>query len=358
MVPNLSKGIVDKLKKRVVEAPELRFSEVGNVLRLHLNECLYSPPPFVVEAINRAAQQINLYPNVDMFNRLRELLARYSGVDADMAYPFPSAGDALKNLFYIFADPGDTVLLLKPTFSSIEQYATVYGLRKVFVELKECGDMWCADVDKLVELAKTSDLVVIDDPNNPTGSPVLGGRKEVIARLAESAKGFVVVDETYHEFCNYTAASMVREYPNIVIVRSMSKAFCMAGARLGYVIAHPDVVRNLAKIAIPFDTSSTALAAGIAALEHTDYFMNIVEKLKKARDRVFAELKAMGIRVYKSYTNFLLIRDSRPLDKLFMERGVAIRRFGPDIYRISIGSEEAAEKVIQIFKELKTSQNI
>jgi histidinol-phosphate aminotransferase len=343
---------LERLKKRVLDTKSYSYEEVHEVLRLHLNECLYKPPPHVVEAVNRVIAESNLYPHLDMFNRFRELLAKYNRIDASMVHPFPGADSALRTLFHAFTDPGDSILFLRPTFSMIEIYSNYFGLRKLCLDLAEGNDTWIVDYDKLVELSKRSDLVVIVDPNNPTGNPVFGGEKKLLESIALSTKGFVVVDETYHEFSGYTVANYVSEFPNVVVVRSLSKAFCLAGFRLGYIIAHPEVLKNVAKVLTTFDIPTPSLAAGIAALDNLDYHMKIIERIKLTREKLYAVLKSMGFKVYKSYANFLLVKDGRALDKHLLNHGIAIKRVGKDLYRISVGSEEAVERLLQALSDL------
>jgi len=347
-----SVDIAKRLKKRVLNTKSYIYKEINNALRLHLNECLYSPSPRVIEAVVNVVTEANLYPRLDMFLELRELLAKYVGVDSDMVYPFPGADSALKTLFYSFTDPGDTVVFLKPSFSMIEIYSDFFGLRKRCVELIDCEDSWIVDPEKLVTASKDSDLVVIDDPNNPTGSLVLGGDKELLERVALSTKGFVVIDETYHEFSGYTAAKYVSEFPNIVIVRSLSKSFCLAGFRLGYIVAHPDVVKSVTKASTTFDIPTPSLAAGIAAFKDLDYYTKIIDEVKQVREEVYRTLKGMGFKVYRSYANFLLVKDSRRLDEYLLSRGIAIKRVGENLFRIGIGSREAMKKFLETLGEL------
>lgn len=344
--------MLERLKKRVLSAESYKYEEVCGSLRLHLNECLYNPPPHIVEAVDRVIAESNLYPHLDMFNGFRELLAKYSKVDIDMVYPFPGADSALRTLFYALTDPGDAVLFLRPTFSMIDVYSDFFGLKKNIIELVESGDTWSIDFSRLTELSKDSNLVVIVDPNNPTGSPIFSGRRELLELVAVNTKGFVVVDETYHEFSGYTVANYVNDFPNVIVVRSLSKAFCLAGFRLGYVIANPHVLKNVTKVLTPFDIPTPSLAAGIAALENLYYHVKVIESVKLMREKLYQELKSMGFKVYKSYANFLLIKDNRQLDKHLLSHGIAIKKVGKDLYRMGIGSEEAANRLLQALREL------
>ena len=227
------------------------------------------------------------------------------------------------------------------------------GLKKLWLNLVEYGDTWVVDTDKLLEFSPKADLIVIVDPNNPTGSKVLGGERSVVEALASKAKGFIIIDETYYEFSGYTVARYINEYPNIIVVRSLSKAFCLAGFRLGYVIADKEVLKNITKVLTPFDIPTPSLAAGIAALENVNYYLKIVEEVKQLREYLYTSLRNMGFKVYRSFTNFLLVKDNRRLDLHLLRYGIAIKRVGEDLYRISIGTKEICDKVVEALRELR-----
>ncbi len=335
-----------------MNAENYQYEEVEEPIRLHLNECVYNPPEHVIKAVVNVLNQCNYYPNKHMFNYFRKLLAEYNGLSIENVYPFPGADAALRTLFLSLTDPGDSVLFVKPTFSMVEIYAKFMGLRRISVDLIEYGDEWVADMNKLIELAKEASLVVLVDPNNPTGNAIIKGDKKFLEAIALNTKGFVIVDETYYEFSGYTVADFVNEYPNIIVVRSLSKAFCLAGFRLGYVIADKDVLSNIVKVVTTFDISTPSLAAGIAALENLDYHMNIIEKIKQLRDYLYLQLKTMGFKVYRSYANFLLVKNSERLDKYLAKFGIAIKRVADDLYRVSIGNEESVEMIIKLLREI------
>lgn len=336
----------------MLESQNYRYEEAEEPYRMHLNECLYNPPEYIIKAVTSTLSQCNYYPNLHMFNRFRLLLAEYNKVSIDNVYPFLGADNALRTLFMALADPGDTILFVKPTFSMIEVYARFMGLDMVTVPLQENDDEWTVDMNLLIELAKNAHLVVLVDPNNPTGNAIIKGDRKILEAIALNTKGFVIVDETYYEFSGYSVARYVNEYPNVIVVRSMSKAFCLAGFRLGYIIADKSVIDSVTKVLTPFDIPTPSLAAGIAALENLDYHLKIIEKIKQLRDYLYSELKRMGFKVYRSYANFLLIRDDRRLDSHLKKFGIAIKRVAQDLYRVSIGNEDSVKLFIESLREL------
>jgi len=339
--------------ERYLDIESYSYSEVSNAIRLHLNECLFPPPDEVLNAIVNSIKGVNFYPNVDMFNRFRTLLAEYAKVDIDNVYPFTGADSALRAIYFILTEPGNSVLYIEPTFSVIKIYARIRRLNEIIIESYPMGEWWRVDIDQLIEKARDADLVIIVDPNNPTGSPILYGDKNLISTLCESTKGFIVIDETYYEFSGYTATPLVNTYPNLIVVRSLSKAFCLAGLRLGYVIADKRIINVLSKPFTPFDIPTPSIAAGIAALENRGYVDRVVNMVKTLREYMYNELRRLGIEVYRSLTNFLLIRDKRDLRSMFMRNGIAIKSLGNDLYRITIGSEEMCRKVIDILRGIQ-----
>lgn len=286
--------------------------------------------------------------NPKLFTEFRELLAEYSGVSYENIFPYPGGDAALRTIFYNLLEAGDEVLLLNPTYGMFDIFSSVKGVSKELVELEDCGDWWCINFSELLSKAKKADLVVIDDPNNPTGSPILKGNPKLISELAEGVRGFVLIDETYFEFSKYTATSLIRDHPNIVIARSLSKAFSLAGFRLGYIISSPELIDVLSKAYTPFDIPLPSLAAGVAALKDRSYVDVVVSTIERNREFMLRELRKLGIKAYNSLTNFILINDSRGLKDLLLRHGVAIKEVGKGLYRVSVGSEKHCSKVLTI----------
>ncbi len=328
------------------------YSEIECSERLHLNECPFSPPDDVLNAIISKVKEVNLYPDVNMFNKFRMMLAEYVGVDVDNVYPFTGADNALRTIYLLLSEPGNSVLYIEPSFSMLKVLARVRMLNEIIVKSYPSDEWWKIDIDELMQKAEKADLIAIVDPNNPTGGPILYGDRNLVESLCENTKGFVVFDETYYEFSGYTIAHLINSYPNLIVVRSMSKAFCLAGLRLGYVIADKRIIDVLSKPYTPFDIPTLSLIAGVTALEHRDYVKRVVDTIKSLREYMFSELRKMGVEVYRSLTNFLLLRDKRDLKSILMSHGIAIKSLGGDLYRITIGSEKACRRVVEVLREI------
>lgn len=324
---------------------------INAVLRLHLNECLYGVPEAVANAIAKYLDRFNLYPSKTLFDRFRELLAEYSRVDKEEVYPFAGADSALRTVFLLLAKPHDKVLHVDPTFMMIYVFISNLGLNSVSVSSYEEGEWWKINIDGLIEKSRNADLVVLVDPNNPTGGPIIKADKGCIDAIARNTKGYLVFDETYFEFADYSVVKYVNDVPKLIVVRSMSKSFCLAGFRLGYIIAEKNIIKKLTSIYTPFDIPTPSLVAGIAALENRGYMERYITEIKSLRERFFWDLKRLGFKVFRSYTNFLVVRDRRPLDEILSKRGIYIKKFGEDLYRITIPPPDFYDKIIKVLVE-------
>jgi histidinol-phosphate aminotransferase len=188
------------------------------------------------------------------------------------------------------------------------------------------------------------DLVFLTSPNNPTGTAL---PLAVIEAVCEQAPGMVVVDEAYSEFARDPAASalaLLPRYPRLVVVRTMSKAFALAGGRLGYLAADPAVVEALLLVRLPYHLSAVTQAVALAALEHADALLASVEAIRSERDALVGWLREQGLTVADSDANFILFgtfADRRAIWQDLLDRGVLIREVGPPQWlRVSIGTAE------------------
>jgi len=340
----------------LLNANEYDFSDIKNGIRLHLNESPFEPPQFIIEAVKSYLSKGNRYQHPELIGRYRELAAEYAKVEPDNIYPSLGADGSIRAIFYNFVEPGDTVVINYPSYSMYSVYSSVKGTKIIRINLKEDNDWWKTDFDELLKQAENAELVVIDDPNNPTGSPMLWAKRDLISQLAENTKGFIVVDEAYYEFAGYTVAPLIYEYPNLLVIRTLSKAFSLASYRLGYLIANEEIVKALLKSSTPFDIPLPSLIAGIAALENPSYVKDIVNEINKNKEILYNGLKKLNLKVYRSMTNFLLIKDKRNLWEMLIKHDIAIRKLYDSFYRITVGTEEQCRIVIEkLGEELENS---
>ncbi|MEM1644714.1 MAG: aminotransferase class I/II-fold pyridoxal phosphate-dependent enzyme [Ignisphaera sp.] len=321
-------------------------------IRLHLNECLYSLPDIIVENVSKALKNCNLYPSEVLFNKFRELLAEYAGVSVDNVYPFTGADSALRTIFYTLVKPRSNVLYVEPTFMMIKVYSRNRNTKELVVESREGGEWWETPLDILLEKSKLADAAFIVDPNNPTGSPIIKARKDLVDLLSKNVREYIVFDEAYYEFAEYTVVPYIGDYPNIIVVRSLSKAFCLAGFRLGYVVADRNIIAKLSSIHTPFDIPTPSIVAGITALENKEYMEKIVGEIKLVRELLFEKLRSMGFKVYRSLANFLLIKDRRDIQEILNKYSIYIKRVGEDLYRITVPPMDIYNRLVKALGEM------
>ncbi len=327
---------------------------------LNVNENPYPPSTAVVadieRAVTEAARDLNRYPDRE-FVALREALAAYLGHGVAPAQVWAANGsnEVMLHLLQAFGGPGRLALSFAPTYSMYPEYArdTHTGW-----EVGHREQDFTLDPDHAVALVRERrpHVVLLPSPNNPTGTAL---PPDVIGALCEALDGGVlVVDEAYAEFRRAgtpSALELLPTYPNLVVTRTMSKAFALAGARVGYLAASTDVCDALRVVRLPYHLSSVTQVVARAALRHADELLGAVDRLRAERDETVEWLRAQGFSVADSDANFVLFGkfpDRHDVWQGLLDRGVLIRETGPDGWlRVSIGT--AAE--MAAFREALTS---
>ncbi|MEU3250495.1 histidinol-phosphate transaminase [Streptomyces sp. NPDC006997] len=340
-------------------------------VRLNTNENPYPLPEALVERIAErvrdAARHLNRYPDrdaVELRTRLAEYLTDTTGHRVGRANVWAANGsnEVIQQLLQTFGGPGRTAIGFEPSYSMHALIARGTGTGWV------CGPR-AADFTLDVEAAGRAiaehrpDVVFLTTPNNPTGNAV--PRESVIAlyEAAQAAKpSIVVVDEAYVEFSHGDSLlPLLQGRPHLVVSRTMSKAFGAAGLRLGYLAADPAVVDAVQLVRLPYHLSAVTQATALAALEHTDTLLGFVEQLKSERDRLVAELRAIGYDVTESDANFVQFGrfdDAHTAWRHLLDRGVLVRDNGvPGWLRVTAGTPEENDAFLDAARELKKEQS-
>src|ERR1700722_6818596 len=336
----------DLAGRRPYGAPQLDVP-----VRLNTNENPYPPSDALVAditaAAGRAAAGLNRYPDRDAV-ALRAALARYLGHGLTTASTWAANGsnEIIQQLLQAFGGPGRSALGFEPSYSMPPIIAQTTSTRWIphpreprEPDLRIDPDTALAAIDR-----HQPDVVFIPSPNNPTGT---AQPLAVIEAIAARAPGMVVVDEAYAEFArdpDASALALLPRCPRLVVVRTMSKAFALAGGRLGYLAADPAVVEALLLVRLPYHLSSLTQAAALAALRHSGELLASVEAIRSERDAVVSWLREAGLVVADSDANFVLFgrfADRRAVWQGLLARGVLVREFGPpDWLRVSVGTPE------------------
>ncbi|MFG2646404.1 histidinol-phosphate transaminase [Streptomyces sp. NPDC048436] len=339
-------------------------------VRLNTNENPYPLPEALVERIaervREAARDLNRYPDrdaVELRTELARYLTRTGGHEVTLANVWAANGsnEVIQQLLQTFGGPGRTAIGFEPSYSMHGLIARGTGTGWISGPR---GEDFTIDVDVAVKTIAEHepDVVFITTPNNPTGNAVPADTVLALYEAAQAANpSMVVVDEAYVEFSHGDSLlPLLAGRPNLVISRTMSKAFGAAGLRLGYLAADPAVVDAVQLVRLPYHLSAVTQATALAALEHTDTLLKYVEQLKRERDRLVSELRAIGYEVTDSDANFVQFgrfEDAHAVWRRILDRGVLVRDNGvPGRLRVSAGTPEENDAFLDAVRELKKEQ--
>ncbi|HEY0186100.1 MAG TPA: histidinol-phosphate transaminase [Cellulomonas sp.] len=324
---------------------------------LNVNENPYPPSPGVVadiaEAVAAAAGGLNRYPDrefLDLRGDLADYLALESGVRvaSEQVWAANGSNEVMLHLLQAFGGPGRTALSFAPTYSMYPEYARDTHTRWVAGRRTEDFEV-DPDAARALIAAERPTVVLLTSPNNPTGTSLgLDVVREVLAAAAEVPGGcVVVVDEAYAEFRRAgvpSALTLLADHPHLAVSRTMSKAFGLAGARVGYLAASRELVDALRVVRLPYHLSAVTQATARAALRHSAELMAQVGSLRAERDALVLWLREHGLRVAESDANFVLFglfADRHAVWQGLLDRGVLIREVGPDGWlRVSVGTPQ------------------
>lgn len=334
-----------------------------SIRRQMSNESNYAPIPAVQEAICNVAAKANYYAEDATYAfSLREKLADYTSVKTENVALGNGSIELLDLLFQVLmAEPGkDEVILLQPDYSAYVPRLKYFGWNVQFAQLS-------AGLDKAADqvmgaISENTKFVLFSRPNNPMGTVMPRGE---IIRMLETGK-LIIVDEAYVEMADEgtSVSEWVSQYDNLIVMRTFSKGFCLAGIRLGYMLADPELVRYINRSRHIFNVNIAAMAAGEAAMDHLDEYRQVFRKLADTRDWLSAELaKIPGFKPVPSQANFVMIdvkdsgKTATQCVDLLLEKGFFVRSFAkkaglePDThFRISVGLREDMEELVTDLK--------
>ncbi len=308
------------------------------LVKLNTNENPYPPSPRVRSAIVQAmrGESLRLYPAPAADDFIAAAAERYR-LPPRMIMAGNGSDELLAMLFRATLGPGDRVAWPAPTYSL---YDTLAAMQEARVAAPGFGPDFELPLAALV--AARARLTIVCNPNSPSGTVAA---QRTLARLARGLNGrLLAIDEAYVDFAEDNSLDLVRRMRNVVVLRSLSKSYSLAGMRLGLCFAHPRVIEQLAKVKDSYNVSRLAIAAGAAALRDTAWASRNVQRIKRARATATRRLLRMGFEVPPSSANFVLARmpghNLAPLYTGLREHGVLVRYFRawPDAMRISIGT--------------------
>ncbi len=332
---------------------------VKGAIKLSSNENPLGPSPEVireiVESIEEGKLNLSLYPWERNEEELRDEILSYVGAGMGNIVIGAGIDGVLDTLVRIFIENGDEALIPVPTFSLYESLVKIAGGIPEYV--KRRADFSIAAKDLLPTCSEKTKMVFISSPNSPTGNCI--SEADVRAIIESMPKAMVVIDEAYVEFADSSLVNLVREYENVLVLRTFSKAFGLAGLRVGYAIIPEWLASHYKKTSIPFSVNSVALTAAMAALRDKEHLRRSVELVKRERPFLEENLQRL-FKVYPSKANFLLVdvspRKAYEVYDALMKSGIIVRDCssfrgaGDSFIRISVGTREQNEKVVDTLK--------
>jgi histidinol-phosphate aminotransferase len=347
---------------------------VAKVFKLSANESPVGPSPKAMEALSAAAHDLQLYPDGSA-RLLREAIAEVHGLNPDwIVVGGEGSGPLLTLLANAYLQPGDEAVLSRHAFLVYEIITRANSATPVIVPEKTTNSAIKVDVDAmLAAVTQKTRMVYIANPNNPTGSYL---NRDEMERLHKGLPGHVllVIDAAYSEYVTAkdyeSGMEMVGRFPNVVMTRTFSKLYGLAGLRLGWVYAPPAICDVLNRIRGPFNTSTLQQETGAAAVRDREHFWKAVEHNNKWLPWITAEIRKTGLRVDDSAANFVLIhfppgaegakgmedgKSAAAADAYLMQRGVILRgvaAYGlPDCLRMTVGTEEQNRLAVSLLQQ-------
>jgi histidinol-phosphate aminotransferase len=325
--------------------------QTGDWVKLNTNENPYLPSPKVREAVaGFAADLLRRYPP-PMADAAREAAAKVCGVDVDWVLCGNGSDDLLSILMRCFVGEQDRVAAPWPTYILYETLTRIQGGRFLTVPW---GTGWSLPGELA---ASRASLIFLANPNSPSGTVVPAER---IADLAKRFDGMIVVDEAYVDFAAADCLELVRSHENVVVLRTLSKGYSLAGIRFGWAVGQPPIIAGMAKVKDSYNCDAVSIAAAAAALADQPYHKACVQKVQSERGRLTEALGACGCDVTESQANFLWVVPIRtPVSQVYdrlRERRILVRTFPqPDLstgMRVTVGTPQQNDRLIEAMKEI------
>ena len=329
--------------------------QVRDCIKLNTNESAWGPSPRLRELLRQVADdQLRLYPD-PVFKQLRAAAASRYGVSPDQVLAGNGSDDCLTVIYRAFLSPGDLVAAPWPTYGLYDTLATLQGVEMVHVDYRVDTQQWHLPRHLAKPGAK---VVLVANPNNPSATltPV-----EQIRQLAYEVDGIVVVDEAYVDFAPDGSSMLphLASHPNVIVLRTFSKSYSLAGARLGLLFAHPELIAQLMKVKDSYNVNALTQALGVAALEDRDHHRALVNDTLRERARLEGELARFGWTWPASAANFLLCEVGAKAGAIYQalkQRGVLVRWWDRPLLssklRITIGRPDQTDLLLQHLKDL------
>jgi histidinol-phosphate aminotransferase len=345
-------SVKEHIEKLEAYLPGQQPREGQRVIKLNTNENPYPPSPWVEEAIRaEVVQSLRLYPD-SKSQRLRETAASLYGIRPGQILCGNGSDEILGILLRTFATPGDPIGYYEPSYSYYKTLGAIHALDLLPTPLGE------DPLDPPLPARRNLRIFFLTNPNSPMGFAL---RPEFVSRLARHVQGVLIVDEAYVDFAGWNCLSLIQELPNILITRTLSKSYSLAGLRVGLAIGAERWIEQMDKVRDHYNVSRVAQAAARVALQDQRHFLENRERILRTRERFSQALEAMGLETVPSEANFVFakLRSPEVASEVFdalTERGIYVRYFPQDGLdrglRISIGTDDEMDRLLKELRDL------
>jgi histidinol-phosphate aminotransferase len=328
----------------------------SDIVKLNYNENLYIPLEKVIPLLKEVAEECDfrIYPQEEE-SRLKQKISEYLQVSTESITIGNSSDEVMERVIRIFLDEGNRAVTFTPTFTIFKYCVEFKGAKFVAVPLK---DDFSVDIEGMhKQFTPEARLLYLCSPNNPTASQL---KPLEIEALIEEFPGIVLVDEAYGEYADYSVVPLINNYENLIVLRTFSKAFSLAGLRLGYAIANPRLAKALDKMPAPYPVNVVSLSMGRKMLENIWLMRESVAALKVERGKLINSLNEIkGVKAFDSKANFVLFQTEKSYEKVYeaaMRKGLVIKKLGKllnyeNCLRTTVGLPQMNSKLLTALRE-------
>ena len=351
----------DWFKKKLEQLSKLKGyqkpDKYSNVIKLDSNENYAIDREFSLDLIKQTQENLDVreYPLSDT-ERLVESLSKYIRMPQEMIGVGNGSDQIIDLILANFASKETKILTSEPTFGFFEERCKLYSIPTIKIPFTKNMTL---ELESFRSKIKKADILYLDSPNNPTGFQF---SKNKLEQLIKEFKGLVIIDEAYVEFADYSIVDMTKKKDNLIVLRTLSKSFGLAGLRVGYFVANKKIANLFSKtIQYPYPLNTIAIEAAILALQKSKKISEITNLIKKERSRIIEKLREMGVfQVFDSKANFVLFNapgSGSRIYKALIEQGIVVKNLGKmgsydGCLRVTVGSEEMNSKFLLAIRDL------
>ncbi|MEK6303020.1 MAG: histidinol-phosphate transaminase [Acidobacteriota bacterium] len=347
---------LDKIKPAVRAISAYTLAPYRASIKLNQNENPFDMPDEIKQEVERrlANRAWSRYPDFDPAS-LIERLAAFAGWKPEGTLAGNGSNELIQATLMVTVAAGTRVVICEPTFTLYRQVVTVLGGEVVSVPL---NPQFQFDIEAILAVRDRADVIILCSPNNPTGCQAAD---EDVTRIARDFHGLVVVDEAYHEFSRHSAVPLLAELPKLIVLRTFSKAMAMAGLRVGYLLASPELRREIRKATLPYNLNFFSATTAEVACERYDLLKPRIDLIISERERLLNSMRGISeVNPVPSSANFMIAKTAVAPQTLFKEllaRDILVRDVSRypmlgEYFRVSVGSPEENDRFVGALKEV------